>query len=686
MRAGLAVACIVVGCGGGSSNGGDAGLLADDAPLVDAATSPDALLDGLPDALPDARPDAPAAPPSYVVVETALEVHADIGHTAYAQVHVKNTGGTPLSFSFAVTGEIKLKPEQRFASEGCVVPPGEECIGFVSFLPLVAGDRSAALTIHPLDAALADIVVPIVGRTYTLFSLNGFTGSVAGTITSSSPDVTCTGATCGGHFLDNLTLTATPMPGHVFVGWTEASCGSLPTCVVPRSTTARQLGASFAPILEGQLSVVMTGAPPGTTVNVLDESGLSQSVLGVCATNCTVPIPSEIGPTPTVRISVDSPRGMPAITGACAGGDRCSFTAVPSAAATISWTFDPKLPRTTVLDIGGLRAVARGANGDVFVSTLAQGNDAQWTVKLDANGNVLWAYPTTGQLIAQADGGVAISFPTYGLFAMQDIVVRDADGYLARREFNQVVSASPTNNIEVDHFARTLAMGVNAVFATPGTETTMSAIEAWGPLGSGIHWDATTAGDGARSITSDTAGVFYLASASASGVSATKFASTGASLGTVPGVAETVPLVMTVAAGGDIVSTTGTAGPTSSGGLGAEVILRRVSASGVQKFERRVLSPATEPNRAGVVVLANGEAMWLHGTRGQYGGTYFPTGIVAERVSPTGTVVWSFTQTTSAGGNIEVFDLGVAGGVPVAAGFYESLAFGARSWIATFAP
>jgi len=47
---------------------------------------------------------------------------------------------------------------------------------------------------------------------------------------------------------------------------------------------------------------------------------------------------------------------------------------------------------------------------------------------------------------------------------------------------------------------------------------------------------------------------------------------------------------------------------------------------------------------------------------------------------------WSFTQTTSAGGNIEVFDLGVAGGVPVAAGFYESLACGARGWIATFAP
>jgi hypothetical protein len=412
-------------------------------------------------------------------------------------------------------------------------------------------------------------------------------------------------------------------------------------------------------------------------------------VLAICATSCTVPIPSELGfPTPTIRISVDSPRGTSSITGACTGADRCTFTAVPTAAATINWTFDPKLPRTTVLDIGGLRSVARNANGDVFVSTLLQGNDGQWTVKLDANGNVLWAFPTTGQLIAQPDGGVAISYPTHGLFAMQRMEVRDADGYLARQEFNQVVYASPTDGIEVDHFARTLAMGANAVFAMPGTKTMTSAIEAWGPFGSLIHWNASTTGTGARSITSDTSGVFYLANASTSGVSVTKFSSTGTNLGTVPGIAQSVPVVMAVAADGDIVSTTGTSGPSGEGGAGAEVILRRVSSTGAQRFERRVPSPATQPNRAGVVALANGDVMWLHGTRGQSGGTYFGTGIVAERISPTGAVVWSFTQTTSGltGGNIEVFDLGVAGDVPVAAGFFESLAFGARAWIATFAP
>ena len=81
--------------------------------------------------------------------------------------------------------------------------------------------------------------------------------------------------------------------------------------------------------------------------------------------------------------------------------------------------------------------------------------------------------------------------------------------------------------------------------------------------------------------------------------------------------------------------------------------------------------------------------MWIHGTRGQSGGSCYETGIIAERISPTGNVVWSFIQSTSTsatGGNIEVFDLNIAGGVPVAAGVSTSTTGGARSWVGTFAP
>jgi hypothetical protein len=685
--------CVLVSCGRSGGNTDDA-LPVGDASSIDAfddAPSDTALADAAPDTSIDAPPDAPPAPPSYVVVEAMVEVRADIGQRGSAVVHVMNTGGAMLGFSFEVTGEDKSRLEQPLASGGCsFVPPGQECIGDVSFFPLVAGDRTATLTIHPTNGSLSDTTLPVLARTYTLLLVDGYTGSVAGDITSSSPDVNCTHTYCTGHFVGALTLTASPMPGNVFIGWTDPSCGTSPTCVVPQSTTQRELGASFAPVLTGQLTLNMTGAPPGSLVSVMDESGFSQGLLAVCSTSCTVPLPSDFGPTPQIRISVDSPRGTPAITGACAGSDRCSFTAAATASVAVNWTFDSRLPRSFVFDLAGLRSVARGANGDVFVSTLAQGNDQMWTLKLDAMGNVKWAYPTTGQLIAMADGGVAISWPVYGLFVMQRLEVRDADGYLTRLDYNQDVYASPTNNIEVDHFARTLAIGANQVFAMPGTKNAMSGIEAWGPFGSGIHWSATLSGDGARSITSDSAGVFYVATQAAAGsVYATKFAPTGGNLGTIANVAEGVPLVMSVSAGGDIITTTGTAGSPITGGVGAEVVLRRLSPTGQLRFERRVPLLASAPNRAGVVVLPNDDVMWIHGTRGQSGGSsYYGTGIVAERISPNGGVVWTFTQSTSAdtGGNIEIFDLNIAGGVPVAAGSYGNISFGARSWVGTFAP
>jgi hypothetical protein len=651
-----------------------------DTPLADAAL----------DASIDAPPDAPPAPPGYVVVEAMVEVRADIGKTESAIVHVMNTGGTTLSFTFDVTGEVKSRQQEQplSSSGGCNgVPPGQECFGVVSFFPLVAGDRTATLTIHPTTASLADTAVPVLALTYTRITTHVYPGF--GTVTSNSPDVICTQSDCSGHFVGDLTLSATPSPGNVFVGWADASCGTSPTCVVPRSTLPRSLAPGFAPVLPGQLTLNLTGAPAGTLVSVEDESGHSQSLLAVCATSCVVPLPEAEDPPQQIRVTVDSPRGTPAITGACTGIDRCRFPSAPSATIAVQWTFDSKLPRTSVFELGGLRSVARGPNGEVFASTLLQGG-AGWTFKLDALGNVLWAYPTTGQLLATADGGVAVSFPDQGNFVMQRVEVQGADGYLVRRDVNQEVYTSPTPNTEVDHFARTLAMGSNQVFAMPGTKNGMSAIEGWGVFGSGIHWNATVSGDGARSVATDSAGVFYLATQTAAGsVYATKFDAAGANLGTILNVAQGAPLVMAVSPGGDVITTSGTEGSVSSGGVGAEVILRRVSPTGQLKFERRVLSPATKPNRAGVVVLPNDDVMWIHGTRGQFGGSYYETGVIAERISPTGNVVWSFNQSTSTsatGGNVEVFDLNIGGGVPVAAGVFASTTGGARSWIGTFAP
>jgi len=475
-----------------------------------------------------------------------------------------------------------------------------------------------------------------------------------------------------------VTLTATPSPGNVFVSWTDASCGTSPTCVVSPSTLPRSLVASFAADGPGHVTIDMTDTPPGTLVNVEHENGLD--VRAVCSRNCVVPLPSDVDPTPQIWITVESPRDTLAITGACTGADRCTFAATASSSITVHSTPAARLPRTSVLDIGALRSIARGANGELFASTLAFGSAASWLVKLDALGNVIWARHESGQLIATADGGVAVSFPDSGLFVMQRMDGFAADGYAVRREVNQEIYTSPIGNTEVDHFARTFAIGSNDVIAMPGTKNGISAIEGWGLFGSGIHWNATVSGDGARSITSNAAGTFYLATQGAAGsVSATKFNASGSNLGTISNVAQGIPLVMSVSSSGDVITASGTT---------SELVLRRVSPSGQLVFERRVAMTAYQPNRAGVVMLPNDDVFWIHGITGQPGGSYVPTGLVAERISPTGNVLWSLTQRSwlPNGGNIEVFDVNASGGIPVAVGGFSSTALGMRAWLGTFAP
>jgi uncharacterized repeat protein (TIGR02543 family) len=660
-----------------------------DAPLDAPVDAPlDAPVDAPLDALVDAPLDAPVGPPSYIVVESMLEVRADIGRSGSVMVHVKNTGGTTLSFDFQVAGEMKASGfPQMFSSGGCSsVAPGDECVGYVGFLPTYSGDRTTTLTIHPSPGGLPDTVVPVLARTYTRVEVGDFSGPIAGTVTADSPDVTCSNADCTGHFLGGLTLTAAPAPGYVFVGWTDATCGSSPTCFVPRSTAARELAASFAPMQPGQLTLNMNGAPAGALVSVRDLSPFTQRTLAVCAGTCTVPLPSQYSPTPEIQITVFSPRGHSAITGACTGTNQCSFPTAASAEVNVQWTFDPKLSWASVFDMGPLRASARGPNGELFVSTIAYGSDAAWTMKLDASGKVAWAYPISGVLQATLDGGVAVSFPTYGNFARQRIDILDANGYPAGRYFNHEVYASPTPNIEVNHFARVLALGANNMYATPGTKSAMSAIEAWAPS---KHWNATVTGSGARSLTTDATGVFYLATQGTAGsVSATKFSATGANLGTIPDVAQGAPLVMAVYSGGDLITTSGTT---------AAVILRRVSPTGQLMFERNVAMTSYAPARAGVVILPNDEALWIHGTRGQPAGSNDPTGFVAERVGPTGSVLWSLTQPPTPDGatGIEVYDLNGGSGEAIAAGAFTNHGLGTsgdfgsvggQSWVGMFTP
>jgi hypothetical protein len=626
--------------------------------------------------------DAPQGLAEYAVVESTLEIRSDIGKTGVATVHIMNTGSTALSFQLQIAGEMKqyVLP-QVFTSYGCSsVAPGEICSGEVQFLPTSAGDRMTTLTIHPAGTSLPDATVPVLGRTFTRVSVHDFSGPTAGAVTASSSDVSCTQTSprCSGHFLGDLTLTATPAADHVFVGWTETSCGSSPTCVVAAGTATRQIAASFAPAYPGQLTVDINGAPAGALVRVSDESNLGQSVLAMCASDCTVPLPTQVMPAPQIRISVYSPRGSSTISGACTGTDTCAFAAQSSASVTVGWTYAPELASTVVFDMGPLRSVARGTNGELFVSTISSGSADTWTMKLDTSGKVVWAYPITGSLQPTGDGGVAVSLSGHR------VDVLDMNGYPIRRDENQDVTATDLLNIESRHFARMLAIGPNQLIATPGTKSGMSALEAWGPM---THWSAQSTGTGARSITSNGAGTFYVAAVTASdGVAATKFNSSGSNVGTIPGVAQAVPLVMAVSSGGDVVTTSGT---------NDEVILRRVSPTGQLLFNRAITLSSGVPNRAGVATLSNDDALWIHGAVGQ-SVSESPTGFVVERVAPNGSVLWSMTQPLQPGSlGVEVYDLTAGGTGAIAVGAFSNPGLGTegevgsvvgQSWVGVFTP
>lgn len=104
--------------------------------------------------------------------------------------------------------------------------------------------------------------------------------SGAGSVASEPTGLSCPGA-CGEHFNEGrlVTLTATPVPGTRFTGWSGGGCsGAAPSCQVTM-TAAKSVGADFAPIPAQTVAVSITGAGAGTVTS--EPSGISCP--GACA-------------------------------------------------------------------------------------------------------------------------------------------------------------------------------------------------------------------------------------------------------------------------------------------------------------------------------------------------------------------------------------------------------------------
>jgi photosystem II stability/assembly factor-like uncharacterized protein len=159
-------------------------------------------------------------------------------------------------------------------------------------------------------------------------------GTGAGTVSSLPGPLTCMGGSCGGSFFTNMlvTLTATPAPGSVLIGWTGGGCSGAGTCTV---------------IAAGPIAVTATFAliPPGTFTLTLNKAGTGSGTVTVapaalaCDAACIgIGVRDVSGTIFTLTATPASGTFFAGWSGAgCTGTGPCTFPLI--ADTTVSATF-----------------------------------------------------------------------------------------------------------------------------------------------------------------------------------------------------------------------------------------------------------------------------------------------------------------------------------------------------------
>lgn len=184
-------------------------------------------------------------------------------------------------------------------------------------------------------------------RTVTI----AITGNGMGTITSSPAGITC-GTDCTEAFPEGtqLTLTATPASGSIFMGWGEGSCTGTGDCVV---TVGADI--SLAPSFALANSIVVTIAGNGMGEVASTPAGIS------CPGDCS----EQYGPGQSVTLTA-TPAEESVFAGwtngGCSGTGPCGITT--DSAAAITATFNLKKYALTI---------TKGGNGTGTITSAPAG-------------------------------------------------------------------------------------------------------------------------------------------------------------------------------------------------------------------------------------------------------------------------------------------------------------------------
>lgn len=205
--------------------------------------------------------------------------------------------GTTCSAPIAVATTITLTPTAAAGSR------------FAGWTGACSGTGACEL---PMSAA-RNVTATFTRNTYALEVTRS--GGGGGSVTSAPAGINC-GSTCRFVFnsLTVVKLTAKPVAGSVFAGWTGACSGTASTCTVTMNDAA-SVGATFT-LTHHTLSVTRNGTSTGSVTSTL--AGIN------CGTTC-----SKLMPVDSLLTLVPTPVAESAFTGwtgACTGTDPCTVT------------------------------------------------------------------------------------------------------------------------------------------------------------------------------------------------------------------------------------------------------------------------------------------------------------------------------------------------------------------------